>query len=306
MRRRRRSGLLRLLVVLVFVAGAAAVVLRWWASGPEPRASARAPATTASPLPLRRLGASCGGPASPDAAQANAASLHDLAWSLSGRGILGWEIYQPLVGRELASDCPAGSPGFAAALALWQAAHGLAASGRMDAGSFEALWVGMLRRRPFVRAMAAGCPAPPDPADLEPARPDETLAGQTNLLARREALAAYRTLLAAARADAPAIRADPQALKIISAFRAPQLDGGDCPPGQVCFNLTRANCSAHRTGLAFDLYVGAAPGRSATSTEDDNRLYQSRTLAYRWLVAHAAQYGFLPYPYEPWHWEWTA
>jgi LAS superfamily LD-carboxypeptidase LdcB len=31
----------------------------------------------------------------------------------------------------------------------------------------------------------------------------------------------------------------------------------------------------------------------------------AQTAEYRWLVANAANYGFLPYSYEPWHWEWT-
>ena len=31
----------------------------------------------------------------------------------------------------------------------------------------------------------------------------------------------------------------------------------------------------------------------------------SRTPAYRWLVANADRFGFVPYPFEPWHWEWT-
>ena len=239
------------------------------------------------------------------AVQANAASLHDMAWSLPAKDSVGWEIYAPLVGQELASSCPADSPGFAADLARWQSAHGLPPSGLMDAQSFQTMWVGMLRRRPFVQAMRDGCPAPPDAGELEAAGADETFGGQTAILARRDALQAYRTLLAAARAEAPAIRADPGALKIISGFRPPQADGTDCPPGQACFKLTRASCSAHRTGLAFDLYLGAAPGRDPTSTADDNRLYQSQTPAYRWLVARAAGFGFLPYPYEPWHWEWA-
>ena len=27
--------------------------------------------------------------------------------------------------------------------------------------------------------------------------------------------------------------------------------------------------------------------------------------AYRWLVANADRFGFVNYPFEPWHWEWT-
>ena len=31
----------------------------------------------------------------------------------------------------------------------------------------------------------------------------------------------------------------------------------------------------------------------------------AQTTEYRWLVANAVTYGFLPSAYEPWHWEWT-
>ena len=296
----------RWLIVALTVVAMVAVALIWLGGGPEDAAAPGAATKPTTIVVKPAVAASCArGGAWTQAAAANGASLHDLAWSLTSRDVVGWEIYTPLIGHELASACPPDSPGFAMALAGWQGAHGLPASGLMDPTSFEAIWVTMLRRRPFVRAMSSGCPPPAAASDLELARPDETFAGQSTVMAGREALQAYRTMLAAARADAPAIRDDPRALKIISGFRAPQADGGYCPLGQTCSNLTRAHCSAHRTGRAFDLYLGAAPGRDPTSTEDDNRLYQSQTLAYRWLVDHAAQYGFLPYPYEPWHWEWA-
>jgi LAS superfamily LD-carboxypeptidase LdcB len=55
----------------------------------------------------------------------------------------------------------------------------------------------------------------------------------------------------------------------------------------------------------MDLFLGAAPGYPPDSSADPNRLYQSRSSAYLWMVAHAAQFGFVNYPFEPWHWEWT-
>ena len=308
MPRRRRGRPMRLLLPALVTAAVAALALGWLTRAPDPVGPGHpGPATSPTAIPARVIAAADCTPAGPwaDAASANAASQTDLAWSLSGRDVLGWEIYAPLVGQEIASACPASSPGFAQSLARWQAAHALPATGRMDVASFQTMWFAMLRRRPFVQAMHSGCPAPAAPAELEQARPEETFGARTTIMAGRDALQAYRTMLAAARAEAPAIREDPLALKIVSGFRAPGLAGSDCPAGQTCFNLTRASCSAHRTGRAFDLYLGAAPGRDPTSTADDNRLYQSRTLAYRWLVRHAAQFGFLPYPYEPWHWEWA-
>ena len=305
MPRRRRGHPVRWLVVVLSVIAAGAIALRWFESPPD----STGPGAATRPLPAaaRNIApANCGGSsAGSDVIKANTESLGDLAWSLSGRDALGWEIYAPLAQREVATACPPDSQGFALALSRWQAAHGLSASGRMDATSFETMWVAMLVRRPFVRAMRFGCPAPLAASELELAQPDETFARQTTIMAGRQALQAYRTLLAAARANAPAIRTDPQALTIISAFRAPQLDGSDCPLGQVCSNLTRANCSAHQTGTAMDLYLGAAPGRGPADSDDSNRLYQAASPAYIWLVRNAARFGFAPYPFEPWHWEWT-
>ena len=61
----------------------------------------------------------------------------------------------------------------------------------------------------------------------------------------------------------------------------------------------------HRTGLAFDFVLGNGPGDALFSTSPANRLALSQTPAYRWLVANADRFGFVNYPYEPWHWEWT-
>jgi len=66
-----------------------------------------------------------------------------------------------------------------------------------------------------------------------------------------------------------------------------------------------ARCSAHRTGTAVDLYVGAAPGHLPVDSDNANRLHLSKTPAYRWLVQNAARYGFVNYVFEPWHWEWV-
>ena len=122
---------------------------------------------------------------------------------------------------------------------------------------------------------------------------------------RAPALDAYRRMVAAARAQAPALAADHRLLTIFSGYRDPLADAARCATEQNCDTVVRANCSAHLTGLAVDLYLGAAPGYSPDSAADPNRLYLSQTDAYRWLVAHAGEFGFVNYPFEPWHWEWT-
>ncbi len=109
---------------------------------------------------------------------------------------------------------------------------------------------------------------------------------------------------AAAQAELAEVAADPRLLTLVSGFRDPVEEGARCA-ARACDGLTRAHCSAHRTGMAMDLYLGGAEGADPTSSDDANRLRQSRTPAYRWLVANADRFGFVPYPYEPWHWEWA-
>jgi D-alanyl-D-alanine carboxypeptidase len=95
-----------------------------------------------------------------------------------------------------------------------------------------------------------------------------------------------------------------EVLKLVSGFRGPAEEAARCADGG-CNTRTRAHCSAHRTGLAMDLYLDHLPGQDVTSTANANRAAMARTPAYRWLVANADRFGFLPYPFEPWHWEWT-
>ena len=122
---------------------------------------------------------------------------------------------------------------------------------------------------------------------------------------RPGALGAYRRLVVAARMASPAIAADHRLLSIISGYRSPESEAARCLKDGDCGNVSRAPCSAHRTGLAMDLYLGGASGDDAVSSDDANRLHLSKTPAYAWLIANAAAYGFVNYPFEPWHWEWT-
>lgn len=239
------------------------------------------------------------------AAQANAASLDGLVWAPFGRAETGWEIYAPLVARELQTRCAPDTPGFAQALAKWQGANGLAADGVLSAAAFTRMQNTIELRRPFVRLTAHNfCPDPPAPADLAPASLEEGYSGKAVQL-QTAALAAYRRMVTAARSDDPTIAADPRNLTLFSGFRSPLDDDARCVREGNCGGPTRANCSAHRTGTAMDLYVGQAPGYPPDSSADANRLFMSRQPTYRWLVANADRFGFAPYPFEPWHWEWT-
>lgn len=259
---------------------------------PRPASSSGPPA----PAPQAACGPS---PAFAAAAQDNASGLTTLAVAPFGVGETGWAAYAPLVAREIGVSCDPSAPGFAAALARWQAAHGLSAAGRMDAATlsaFTSLWV---LRRPFVLIAKTACPPPPDPVALAPAAAAESFGGKL-ILARATALAAFRRMAGALRAELPA--APP--LRIASAYRGPDEEAARCADGG-CGAPGKARCSAHRTGLAFDLLLDAAAGADAFSTDPANRLRLAETPTYRWLVANADRFGFVNYPYEPWHWEWT-
>ena len=217
-----------------------------------------------------------------------------------GKAETGWAIYAPLAVREVATACGPETPAFAAALSRWQGAHALAPSGRMDAPTLRAMAMQWLLRRPFVRAMKTGCPASPNEQTLVRATSDEAWGGKAILL-RPGTLEAYRRMVAAARAEN---ELKPPALTLASGYRGPAEEAARCADGG-CGNPAKAHCSAHRTGLAFDLYLDDKPGPAAFSTADGDRLRLSRSPAYLWLVKNADRFGFVPYPFEPWHWEWT-
>lgn len=234
------------------------------------------------------------------AAGVNVTTLRTLPWAPFGLRETGWASYAPLIATEIKSACPFTSPGFAQALATWQRANGLAATGFVDDRSFAAMKALWQSRRPFVALRGRGiCPAPP--ATVLSVK---GYLGKT-VRVRPRALGAYRAMVAAAKADVPALRGDARWLAIYSGFRDPASDAARCQTEGNCDGARRAVCSPHRTGLALDLYVGEAPGYGPDSTKEPSRRAMSNTPAYRWLVANARRFGFVNYAFEPWHWEWT-
>jgi hypothetical protein len=239
------------------------------------------------------------------AAHINASSLGSLYWTPFGRDEVGWRVYAPLIGREIGSPCPPQSAAFAYALADWQKRHGFAPDGLVSQLTFVRLKAEVQNRRPFVLLSAGGvCAAAADEARLASAGPEERLSDKPVQL-RPGALAAYRRMVVAARAEEPALAGDADLLRIFSGYRSPAYDAARCTAEHNCNGRERATCSAHRTGLAADLYLGHAPGFTADSSADANRLFLTEGPAYRWLVANAGRFGFVNYPFEPWHWEWT-
>ena len=292
--------LLRFLAAIVAVALiAVVVVLRVTSNGP-----AHGPAPIALPPPKAaplRSAEACDTRAWRVAAGANAQSLEGLAWSPFGRPETGWTIYAPLIAREVGTGCGPETPGFAAAFAAWQGRQRFAADGIFKPEDFPRLRGVIETRRPFVQLTAKGiCPAPATTAALQAASPGEGYGGKIISL-RAGALAAYRRMAAEARRAGVASGDD---FKLVSGFRGPVEEAARCAGGS-CNTVSKASCSAHRTGLAVDIYLGRTAGADPVSSDEANRRAIVRTPAYRWLVTNADRFGFVNYPFEPWHWEWT-
>lgn len=237
---------------------------------------------------------------------ANAISLHSLEWAPFDATEWGWETYLPLIQHELRTHCGAGTPIFASHLAAFQQTHDLAPTGLFDSATFQVFRGVWQERRSFIMARLAGeCPEPPPINQLGYLVEAEEHADRLTRLLRRDVLAAYRRMAAEARAQVPEIAADPELLQIFSGFRDPEADAARCAQQGNCDGLRRAVCSPHRTGTAVDLYVGHVEGMGVDSTDAWSRRHMANGAAYRWLVRNAGRFGFVPYVYEPWHWEYV-
>jgi D-alanyl-D-alanine carboxypeptidase len=228
------------------------------------------------------------------AAEQNVRLANEISWSFAGRAQHGWAIYEPLVASYVGADADASTPEFALAVATWQKAHGVRPA---DGVVTLECWQRMMRAMQSERAFDA---APPPAAELvDTAAADWYDAGRAPELRmlRRDAYEAYRRMVEAARADlGPKSQ---KYLTIVSGYRSPEYQAGLREKAGNPSTATLAIHSPHTTGRALDLYVGGDP----VSTADANRAIQVATPAYRWLARNAKRFGFRPYFYEPWHWE---
>ena len=240
------------------------------------------------------------------AAQRNALLRTELNWLFGGKQQHGWYLYTSLLGRSLNTEHDASSNDFAAALALWQQKLGLSPSGVLDEESLYAMvseWQG--------RRLKDHTPAQPDQLLLAPISDfyDPTREAELRQV-ERETYAAYKRLVAAAIADKSLhlnsrargeLAPDEKYLKIVSAFRTREYQDRLRRESPNAGSAGLAVNSPHFTGRALDLYVGGEP----VDTQDSNRAIQVQTPVYRWLVHNAERFGFRPYYYEPWHWEYV-
>jgi D-alanyl-D-alanine carboxypeptidase len=241
-----------------------------------------------------------------DAANRNAGLRNSLAWSFGGKQQQGWSLYTPLIANLTGADANAAENEFAMRLSSWQRQNGIESNGVLDGDT----WSRMIAAFQSQRMKNHSAPAPgelvtiPTSDCYDPARPEELRRAES------ETYAAYKRMIAAAAADPSLglqvtgkdqLAAGEKFLKVVSAFRSPQYQDQLRKQSPNSGRAGLAVNSPHSTGRALDLYVGGDP----VNTKDDNRALQTRTSAYRWLVKNAGRFGFRPYFYEPWHWEYV-
>jgi len=232
------------------------------------------------------------------AAASNATFRNEVTWMFGGKQQRGWYLYDLLIGKTLNSDADSVTDDFAAKLASWKKKRGLNSDGVLDEPTLMALISQWQAARLKSRAAAT-----PDqlitvpPSDFyDPGRAPELRQVE------RKTYDAYREMIAAAMAD-PELKLTSKGsyLKIISAFRSPEYQEQLRKKSPNSGSAGLAVNSPHFTGRALDIYVGGDP----VDTKDANRALQVRTPAYQWLVRNAERFGFRPYFYEPWHWEYV-
>jgi len=239
------------------------------------------------------------------AASTNARLRGTLAWSF-GKPQTGWNIYVPLIAHTIGADDAASpdSAEFAAAVAKWQAKHSLPPTGVVDAdtlGAFVKFWQG---QRKHGSAGDSSIVAVPVSDFWDPNRSPELLKVE------QETYAAYKRMIAAAAKDlggqlkltkSGELAPEEKFLRIVSAYRSPEYQEQLRKKEPGAGRIALAKTSVHFTGRALDIYVGGEP----TITKDLNRMIQVQTPVYKWLVKNAHRFGFYPYFYEPWHWEYA-
>jgi len=228
------------------------------------------------------------------AAASNATLRNELTWTFGGKQQRGWYLYDLLINKTLDTEHDTITDDFAATLAGWQKKRGLGANGILDENSLMALVSHWQSNRLKVRTPATAeelVTAPPSDF-YDPGRAPEMRQVERNTYE------AYQRMIAAAAED---LKPTGQYLKIVSAFRSREYQDELRRKSPNAGSAGLAVNSPHFTGRALDLYVGGSP----VDTRDSNRALQVKTPVYRWLVRNAERFGFRPYFYEPWHWEYV-
>ena len=246
-------------------------------------------------------------PSSSQAARRNALLVTQLYWIFGSKQQRGWYLYTPLISRMIGSKPDPASKDFASAVARWQKKSGVAPSGVLDDDSLYKMiaeWQGK-RIKDRTPAQPGQVLTAPISDFYDPTREEELRKVE------RATYAAYKRLVAAAIADRSLglargskkgeLAPGEKYLKIISALRTREYQEKLRRESPNSGSAGLAVNSPHFTGRALDLYVGGEP----VDTLDSNRAVQVQTRVYLWLVRNAERFGFRPYFYEPWHWEYV-
>jgi D-alanyl-D-alanine carboxypeptidase len=243
---------------------------------------------------------------SSEAVGKNVTFRSELTWTFGGKEQHGWSLYDLLIGKTLDTESDFNSGDFASTLSTWQRRKGLSGSGILDEDSLMAMISEWQANRLKDRT-----PAQPDQLLTAPSTDfydPERLADLRQV--ERNTYAAYKQMLAAAIAD-PSLKLTSASktelapaekyFKIISSYRSAEYQAELRRRSPNAGSAGLAVNSPHFTGRALDLYVGGDP----VDTNDSNRAIQVNSAAYKWLVLNAGRFGFRPYFYEPWHWEYV-
>lgn len=246
-----------------------------------------------------------GGKSFAEAAKRNALISTSLIWTFGSKQQTGWYLYTPLIKQLIGTKQESATVQFAQAVARWQAKSALKPSGVIDEETLYAMIKTWQDARLKDRTQAL-----PDQLLTAPLSDfyDPTRAEELRQVERRT-YAAYKRMVSAAIADRSLalahqggqLAAVEKYLKIISAFRSREYQEKLRREAPNSGSAGLAVNSPHFTGRALDLYVGGEP----VDTRDSNRALQVQTRVYQWLVHNAGRFGFRPYCYEPWHWEYV-
>jgi LAS superfamily LD-carboxypeptidase LdcB len=236
----------------------------------------------------------------------NAQLKNNLKWKFGGKDQTGWYLYVYLIQHLLDTKESPDTEKFAKHLAKWQKKSELEPNGILDEKTLFKIigfWQSQRLNRSDYPTEEELITAPI--ADFyDPTRAVELLK------VKRTAYDAFKKMVAAAIKDKSLklkvdkqgnLTAEEKMLKIVSAFRSREYQEKLRQQSPNSGRAGLAQNSPHFTGCALDIYVGGEP----VTTRDDNRAIQIETRVYKWLVKNAEKFGFYPYFYEPWHWEYA-
>jgi len=264
----------------------------------------RATKSVARDARVKQVLKSTGPPAAPPVR--NAVLSRELSWTFGSKPQYGWYLYKPLIRRLIDTKEDESSAGFAKAVARWQNKSGILPNGVIDDETLYAMIKTWQDARLKDRTVppTEGLLTAPISDFYDPTRAEELRQVE------RETYAAYKRLVSAAiankslglaRGGKGELAAGEKYLKIVSAFRSPEYQQKLRRESPNSGSAGLAVNSPHFTGRALDIYVGGDP----VDTRDSNRAIQVQTPVYQWLVRNAERFGFQPYCYEPWHWEYV-